>query len=65
VQAKAAELREARDAADAEQYRLELIAGKSKEVLDALLEFFSSYEQAGKPITPKLQKAVDKWRLHS
>ena len=36
--------------------------GTERRLLDAMLEFFAAWEDQGKPITPKLKKALDKWR---
>jgi len=62
VQAKAAELQAEADAAQAEDERLREAVPVERKVLDAMLEFFAEWEDQGKPLTPKLKKAVDKWR---
>ena len=62
VQAKAAELRAAQDIADVKEVRLQKIVNNEKELLDAMLEFFDMMDKQGKILTPKLQKAVEKYR---
>ena len=40
----------------------EKITASAPRILDAMLEFFALWEDAGKPLPSKLKTVVDKWR---
>jgi len=50
------------DADDVENERLEKIVRIQTKVIDALLEYCSALDDAGKPMTPKLAKVLEIWR---